>query len=273
MARQIDFSNFYLLLEAFDRLGFHLYADEWTGREAWARPAESPDKLKTDKSALRARLESLDESILSKEREFRYATEPTDQNQISSDLDRLRKEHSSKLEDLRSLPVISDVISGPHASFERRATAEKVLWDAARSGDIVFRYGPDTLIDWTAWMADSAIKVHLSLSMARVSSLYSNLRRGPVFVDKVTFDRWLRTVRRVKEIAGAEPDQESEFRAFLKREIQTGTKSMGKGEFQDVAENEYRVGKRPFQRIWDEEVPASWKRGGRPATRNKPTRP
>lgn len=263
MILQLDCSTTYLLFDAFNRLGDYLYGDEWTKLEAWARPCDPPDLLRRRDSQLVGKLRKIDAELAALSEEHRFARELGEQERLSQLMQPLRIERQRMQVEWDSIPVVTDTYIDDHAAFLRREHTERTLCEAAGESTFGLRYATGPNIDWPTWRGEAGFKLYLNLSMAVVPPKLSSLRRGPVFVDRVPFDKWLDTLLPLNAPPNSPYVRRAAFVNFFNAEVQKGERRYSRTAMQEIAQGEYEIGTREFGRIWSEHAPEHWKRAGR----------
>ncbi|RKQ64141.1 hypothetical protein [Oceanibaculum indicum] len=262
MSRQFDMQRLYILLEAFDRLGAHIYGDQWTGTEPWATSPEASLALRQERQQAIAEVDTVEAEIEKAQRAFNRAIDNDERTQASATLHKLREHEKALSEKLRSIPDISDTYIRDQATFERRRKAEAILRDGLKQGRIRLQFGPNTIIDWRDWCEAPRSRLYIALSMATVAGRLSSLRRAPVFIDRTEFDAWVREIAPLNPDA-PQPTPKELCAAFLRAEIRK-PKNGKKSDYWDEARKQIpSLSRNAFDQVWAEIVPASWQKAGR----------
>ena len=264
MARQFDTRDAYLLLEAFDRLGQHLYGEDWTGTEPWARPTDPPNLLREKRKSLGDRILELDAVLRDKHSRMHYAADEAERAAIAEEIRPLEQEKAEAERVRADLPIVTDSYMRDHDGFVRRERAEAELFDALRSGEIVLRYGTNLLIPYKDWSTEPGFKLHICLSMATASPKLSGLRRAPVTIDGKVFDQWLSKRLPINLPPDSPQAKEAALADDLRRHINSGDPRMKRPAFLKWAKAEYKLGARPAGRVWDSIATPDMKHPGRP---------
>ncbi|MBB3065350.1 hypothetical protein [Limibacillus halophilus] len=263
MGRQLDLAQNYLLLEAFDLLGRHLYGDDWTGLEAWARPQRSTREIRQEREALLAEIEKSTIALDALTRRYNAVLDHDEQRALDAEITATRQALNETRNRLRDLPSLTGSHIRDSAAYERRAVAEGLIKGALDKGELTAIYGPNQPFAWQDWKNQPWFRLDIALSLATVSPELSNLRRAPVFLPRATFQTWLdgiepKTLERLEEMT-----PEMRCRAYLKEEVSKG-KTKSRDDYQEEALSLIEgLSIRLFRQLWTEIVPDSWKQGGR----------
>lgn len=262
MSRQFNMQRLYILLEAFDRLGAHIYGDQWTGMEPWATSPDAALALRQEKLQAIAEVDAVEAEIEKAQRAFKRAIDNDERTQASAALHKLGEQQQRVLEKRDSIPDISDTFIRDQAAFERRREAEATLRDGLKQGRIRLQFGPNTVFDWRDWCEAPRSRLYIALSMATVAERLSSLRRAPVFIDRTEFDAWLREIVPLNPDA-PQPTPKELCAAFLRAEIRK-PKNGKKSDYWDEARKQIPgLSRNAFDQVWAEIVPASWQKAGR----------
>lgn len=262
MSRQLDFSRLYLLLEAFDLLGQHLYGSEWAGTEPWARPSPL-EEVRRQKERLRDQLRTLRTEVAALEEDSRDAIDRAEAERISEALDAKRKAQERAEEERRSLPDLTGAYAADQAAYERRQKTEESLLAALREGAIQLRFGTDQVVHWPSWREHPDFSISFELSLARAPRALSSRRRAPLFVERQQFTDWLQDLLPLTAPAYSTVTPEQRCVAFLKEEIARG-RTMTKPRYRATAMQKIPgLSERAFNRVWANTVPRTWSRSGR----------
>lgn len=260
---RFDLSTFYLLLQAFDLTGRHLYGNDWRGDEAFARDSEDPSPLSKERQSIQDRIKKL--AIAGAPHQAILAVDADEaEHQAASDaLHHINQELGQLEERLATLPHLTGAWFADHEAFKRRTDIEGKLFAAFRSGDLNLQVGPNEIVQWRNWSRQPDFKVLFSMSCVIVPRSHANQRRrGPAFVQRVAFNNWL------NRFSGAatethELTPEAQLEVWLREKIK-GPKEFSKPVYRAFAIEEIPdLSARAFDRVWDNVVPENWKRSGR----------
>lgn len=263
MSRQFDFSRLFLLLEAFDLLGQHLYGREWIGTEPWACPTRL-EELRAEKRRLRVQLQTLRAEIAALEEEWRDALDGAESEQIGTVLHEKRQVREQIAEEARSLPDLTGSYGADQEAYERRRKTEETFLSGLRTGAIELRFGPDQIIHWPTWRGHPDFLVSFALSLARAPLAISSRRRAPLLVARAQFGAWLEETLPITEEAQQLTSPEQRCVIFLKEEVAKGKQSTKSAYRTQALGHIDGLQERAFNRVWDATVPPEWKRSGRP---------
>lgn len=262
---RFDLSEFHLLLQAFDIAGRHLYGKDWRGDEAFARDTEDPAAVSEERRDLQNRLKALEASA-APYRAILAADADEDEHQLASDaLHHITHEQHQVKESLATLPHVTGSWLADHGAFTRRKAIEAELFGGFRSGDLSLQVGPREIVQWRSWSREPDFKVLFAMSSVILPRSHAGLRRrGPAFVQRAAFNKWL------DRFQGADADideltPESQLQVWLRDRVNRfKPKEFSKADYKAKAlEDVPGLSKRVFDRIWAETVPDSWKQSGR----------
>lgn len=197
MITYLEFHNRYMLLQAFDLLGIKIFGGDWDGHEAWARPSNGINSLKERHRLLRDQIEQLELEIAPLRVKFNSAIDLAEQDKFSHQATALQVKKDTLYEELRKLPNNFDTLETDKARFERRERVHNTLWEAAvgteKNRSLNLYCGLSTIMELGAWSKEPGFRLNIGLSMVRAPRRYGS-RRGPVSVEKVEFENWLKSV-------------------------------------------------------------------------------
>lgn len=262
MKLSFDLSQYYLLFQAFDMAGRAMFRDGWLGTEWDARETldASPISLRRAEISKRladlrqrdhARLKDLNDDLTEPEREALGREAELD----FAERTKLRAEH-------HELPEVTDAYRRDADAFKRRHAVETELVSAFRARDLHLVLANGHVVDWDHWADSDDFNVCWSLSMVRMPlHIMKPRRRAPAMIDKTEFNNWLLrfgpTEDDVSTLIPAE-----RCRHWLRKEVAKG-RSKNKSQYLAEALPLFDgLSKRAFNRVWDAEVPESWKASG-----------
>jgi len=284
-----DLTAHYSLLQAFDMAGRHIFFDDWTGTEAWARRSDDPATSRKERAAISRRLAEIEQQISVLHVPINHPENETQKSEAQAKYRELSDLRRTTEDRYRHFPVDYDNWVADHAAFVRRSRIEDVLMDALISGELDLVYGGGQVLPWEEWRHRPGFKVYINLSLVRMPDRYRN-RRGIVqsdsdstinpanpyrepgryaaFVHADTFNDWLGQFVRNSDTPGSlEP--EAECRLMIKEMVQMNPNSVPiKADcWQECRRRIPTLSERAFNRQWDAWTPDRWKAGGRRPSR------
>lgn len=263
------FQDRYLLLQAYDLLGQHLFFGDWDGLEADELPGPfmHPDLAKQARSGLNADIEKLSAEGENLRRQIRRAIDPKKiaclEEQKATNSDLLLKTWA----EIAKLPTDRD---GNRQAFMRKQRAEHcrgVFFEALRNE--AFRayscnmhISPD---NWQIETADKRFSINFVLSMAHSPIDMYPKRHRTAFVQRHHFNVWLLTVERTSPSRERVLAPLEYCESYLKVEVERGERRMGqKKYYQEVLRLGGHVTKKEFDELYEAIAPKSWRSVGRP---------
>ena len=263
MPLKFDLDDYYFLLQAFDRLGRHLYRNDWTGMEAFASPSDDPAILKAAHKDLDDRLDAIGLELTGlRQRGDRLET-GAEKEQIDQRLFELQKQEQELFNRRSALPSYRETLIADYDQYQRGQKVRKILFRGFADKKIKALFGLDQIIEWKLWRGYESFEVSVSLSLATAPPEYSTRGDAPVFVSKTSFDRWLISLQPLVE---SEPKtltaKEQAIRLMTtlaethKRIKKEDCWQIMKAEVADLTQN-------MFNGVWKDYAPAHWKKQGR----------
>lgn len=259
------FLNFYFLLEAYDRLGQHLYGEEWDHHEIFKPAMRSPEDIDAERAPLERQYAAAQAEIERCDREIKATLSGSRVEQLKAEKAwqfELRNEAAQALSEKLE---IDDRYRQRYRQFERRYRTEETLVAALKNRDLEAVFNAGMVIEPELWDGRPGFQYWILESLARVPSNFSSRRRAPVFLKRDEFDAWLQRVTPINATAPSD-DPESCGRRFLDAAVREGgqRKQYPKGEYRRQAQEACPgLSRRAFDRLWDQMVPDSWREGGR----------
>jgi len=264
MSLKFDLDQYYFLLQAFDQLGRHLYRAEWTGREAFAAPAEDPEILASKYRELQDKLDQIDVDLLSLRQKGGRLESGSEKEQIDQQLFSLQKEEQELLNKRSALPHYRDTMVTDYDQYQRGQKVREILFAGFADQHISAMFGIEQIIDWKIWRGFDEFEISIPLSRVMAPPQYSSLSEAVVFVSKPSFDQWhlklqplvetepkvLSTKEKAIRLIALLAEQNSDMK---KDECLQAMKA----ELPDLTQN-------AFNGIWRDHAPAHWKKPGRP---------
>lgn len=260
---QFDATQYYSLLEVFERTGQLMFRDTWTGREIWSKPVDDPNPVNVERDrlsenlatalALQTQLNSISQEHLNNEAKTKLQTSYASNYTEIVDLNR----------NLTKLPQISDSYIADYELFSRREAVEQELWEAFIDKSLTAELRNSILADWTSWSRDPSFKVHYCLSMIIVPhNQMIAFRRSPAFVQQKAYHLWAeRFGSGVYDDEQYAPKQRA--RSWLLEQVnKSGSKPYEKSQFIEEMISKFGTPKREANRVWQEVVPESWSKPG-----------
>ena len=186
--------RYYPMVWAFDHLGKHLYALQWTGNELSAREMDSPECINAKRKPLDDEIERIDKEVASLQDKKRRTTNEERLIDLDAQIQRLltqRYKASAKLFDIRE---IDDGYLKAFETFKRRKEAETLLIDALKGGELSAQLIDGYCIPRSFWNETRGFQYYLEESLAVIPGDQYGKRRGTIVLEKSAFKDWLRGV-------------------------------------------------------------------------------
>jgi len=259
----VNFDNFYLLLPAFDRLGRHIYGNQWQGDEARAPERKLPEEISADREPTEDKLLRIAERLSAITARIARTIDDAEIASLKEERAALYDSQGKLHGRLRELPEPRDSDLARYALYDRRRRTEAALRQGLEDGEISAHFGSELMLEWRAWSKLAGFKLIIPLSLAYVPKTCSNARRNFVAFERLAFDKWLGTVT---PIIGAEQTitREDQLIRFLREEMKQGKRFSRTIYLQQAQDLIAGLSERTFNRIWADTVPADWTRKGRP---------
>ncbi|WP_373085290.1 hypothetical protein [Sneathiella sp.] len=148
MPLKFDLDSHYFLLQAFDRLGRHLYRNDWTGMEAFAAPSDDPAILKTRHKELNDQLDTIGlekAGLLLKGGRLEKGPE---KEKINLRLFELQKQEQELLNRKSALPSYRETLIADYEQYQRGQQTREILFRGFADKKIEALFGLDQIIDW-----------------------------------------------------------------------------------------------------------------------------
>lgn len=254
----------YFFLEAYDRLGRHLYPNTWDGREIIQDALPSPESVMEERAPLERRIEKIQTEVLRTQKKI-GSTVKEDEIADLTETERTLIDNRQKVHaELRNLYEVDDNFRRRYAAFDRAETAKSRLIGALQAGHLKATLGQSLEAPRHLWNGQRGFAYYLELSIAVLPRTFSAKRREPVIFRRKDFDNWLADVVPFEFNEVHPPTPEVLCRAFLRRTVEESTRIEKKLDCWLRAEAEIpKLSERKFDRLWDEIVPHAWKRPGR----------
>jgi len=143
----------YFFLEAYDRLGHHLYPNSWTGREITEDALPSPETILEKRTPLDDRIEEIQTKLSQLQEAERKSVKEDKIAKFSETRIALIDERQEIHSELRCLYVVDENYRNRHATYRRRETTENLLVEALRTGKLKVILGQTEVVPlcWTVW--------------------------------------------------------------------------------------------------------------------------
>ncbi len=257
--------NDYLLAEAFQVVGRHLFAHEWTGDELIQIEIESPEEAHEARALIEAKLADCALEIQAVEKKIGQPL-PTAEMEV---LKRASAEAVDRRSELRLALlqlVTPEAVKAPHAAYLRKKAALASLTDALKASAITAHNGRRSVIDGDLWRGERHFGFILELSLARLPRERFPRRLQLVWIDIGELEKWLKTVKPQVASKLPPPTPEEDCEKFLEARVAEGNPDqLSKADWRDIALKEIDgLTGRGFNRAWvNTEMPNSWKSSGR----------
>lgn len=255
--------SLYPLLWAFDRLGERLFGNTWDGNEYQRKQIESPDDIEAKRTPLEVQLAEFDRKEQTHRTSIKRSLKEAVIHRHQSAIAKLIEQRVRINGELALLPSVDGSWRRRYAAYERKASAEQTLIDAFGSGDLAANFVGGLVIDRWLWSEPNEFRYYLAESLGVISQRYSSCRRSMIVVPRTKFDEWLKGIKPIV-VSSQTISPEDLFRARLRQDIK-GAKPGSKTAYRERVLEEFTgLSRRAFDRVWDQDVPDSWKRSGRP---------
>lgn len=263
MVRQVRFDDRLMLLQAFDILGAHMFGDQWTGNEAWARPSDPPDLIRNKKNDLINQILAIDEEAAPLQKRFNLEPDLDEQSRLSGEMATLHKDRQDLERELQSLPNNLDTSVEDHAAFQRRKKIYQLIWDAAIAGELHFTAGNGMIIELRSWSEEKGFRLYPNLSMVRAPRRMSP-RRSTVSIHRNEFEAWVSTHEPINRSKDTVIELSLETRAEQRLTQLFNEMDGTKDEYLDRLRKEFTdLSQQAALRIWAKCAPAHRKKAGR----------
>ncbi|MZR30237.1 hypothetical protein [Sneathiella litorea] len=263
MPLKFDLDNYYFLLQAFDRLGRHLYRSDWTGMEAFASPSDDPVILKNQLKELDDQLDTIELEKMALFQKGGRLEMGQEKEQIDQRLFELQKQEQELLNQKCALPSYRETLIADYDQYQRGRQAREILFLGFANKKVKALFGLDQIIDWKLWRDYESFEVSVTLSLATAPPEYSTRGDAPVFVSKDSFEQWLTTLQPLVE---SEPEiltkKEQTIRHMAKlAEIHERMKK--EDCWQAMNTEIHNLTRNMFNGVWKDHAPIQWKKPGR----------
>jgi hypothetical protein len=281
----------YLLGEAVELLGRHMFGAQWRGGEAWARTIPSVEQARGQRDAKEKRLLDLETLCTSHDAIARLGHNRSSKTNAERKRQAMEIEVQALRNDLATSVSIDEQYRENFDACQRRDAVVRRLLSALESGEIhaiapgapsgttvgsqmALTEGYTTIRD-TDWGVRrrklDADKLAFLCELSLLEPLDGDNYSRPITIRilEAEFDTWLHEL----EPAGGQPRPEEsaevQCRRWLRQMASTGIKSMTRDGFVEAALKRYPLSERHIRRIWAEKgmVPESWRRAGKPKRR------
>jgi hypothetical protein len=260
------FDLYYVLREAYDRLGHRLYGDQWTGEEINETRLEPPGVIEAIRAPIEARLVAIVEELKSEEEQLGKSPDAQVVARSKAKIEALFRERETLTRQLQHIYEPNDSYRERYAAHQRRANTEAILVDALGKEKVQAIYGSNTILPGFAWRGERGFRYSLECSIAIVPRHVNAIRRGPVFVKASSFADWLRTVAPEAPAGAAQRAIRECCTQFLleKTKETNGQQIKSRDEYFEEARTEIPgLSREEFLRVWGNTVPESWRGRGR----------
>lgn len=264
------YENLYHLVQAYDRLGLYLYSNEWTGDEIFAYCPVPIEEASQKRAVIDAQLKGIEDRQHLIEEGIRREV----QKHIIEDLKRQRASLNQRRAELHealwNMPEVNESFRNDFAKVLRREHVKDHLLGALRGGKLIATFGGAMVFEPARLTEGEDYKLYFDQSFIILAKKHGHHRRASVFIDRDVFETWLKSIDPVNLPDDHLKVRERRFVDFFKAEIPKGRKS--KEHFLNIAKIQFDIGKRAFERLWEEHAPPEWKRKGRIAEAKKSPR-
>lgn len=256
-----------VLREAYDRLGHHLFGDQWTGYEIDEDRLAPPEEIEAKRAPIEAQLLKIDNDLKSAAELSGRLVKSDDMARADEKSKALSAERESLFRQLRDgIHDPNDSYRTRYAAYQRRAKTEALLIEALGKEKIEGIYGSNMILPGYVWRGERCFRYYLDCSIAVVPRHVSAIRRGTVFVKKSSFANWLKSVAPETYAVAARRSTEERCAEFLLEKIRetSGEQARARDEYFEEARTLIpELSRDGFLRVWGNTVPESWRGRGR----------
>lgn len=268
---------YYLLSEAFECLGRHLYGPEWTSNEITAVQRKSPDETAAEIAGLRRSVAEIDTKLEQLAAEGKTLLTSERVAAIKAEKDALTTERLKTVEHHPGfwVPGWAEDLRRDAQTYQRKTVTETMLIEAIKAGK--FRVeGVRQMLDPWVWK-DRVICHHLELSVVLGPRSWGThaMRFQPVRILEDGFDAWLKTVQPIVSTPAAEStlSPEEQCEQLFGEEVAKGIKRMTRDQYIVDAMNRIPgLSDRAARRAWSRIAKGIFKQRGAPKRENRSTR-
>jgi hypothetical protein len=263
MPLKFDLNNYYLLLQAYDRLGRHLYRNEWTGREAFSSPSDDPDILKAKHKELDDQLDAIGlEKTGLFQRGGRLET-GLEKEQIDQRLFKLQKDEQTLLNRKSALPSYQETMVADYDHYLRGQRVREILFAGFADKKIKAQFGLSLIIDWKIWRDFESFEISIPLSLAAAPPEYSSHGKAAVLVTKEPFIQWLKTLQPLVESEAETLSVKEQAIRFMVKLGETHPLIKKDDCWKTVKTQVPDITRNMFNDVWKDHAPTHWKKQGR----------
>ena len=174
----LPLDQYHFLLQAYDRLGRHLYGAEWTGQEILQPRLDPPEDVQVQREPLERQIGEVN----AREDKIRAIISVTTDETLIAALEHEKGDQFSKRaqlqKDLRQLPKPDENYRRCYDAYARAEKAKAILFDALTSEAIKAQASLGMLIDWPGWGRMRGFRYDLDLSLVILPRTISGKRRA-----------------------------------------------------------------------------------------------
>jgi len=256
------YSHYLYLMQAYDRLGEHLYGSLWTGNEFDAFASDTPDELHAKRKPLETRLAAIADELEACRKCIASSTSSAvveDEQRRQTALFEERTTVQIALSD--ELPRLDDRFIENHKARERREFVKGALIRAFVAGELHPSLDGGMLLEMDKWKDPLDYRLWFGLSLATLSPRVRHGRRASVLIHVDEFERLLLGQKPLHEADAPETRAKRSFIEWFRSQIPIGRQP--KQFFEGQARERFGVSLHAFRQIWAMEAPAEWQQKGR----------
>jgi len=237
------------LANAFNFLGQHLYASQWTGQELSCAPLLSPQDLNAKRAPIEKQVTKLEKQM--------DATPDNKQD--------LTKTRNGLLNELWEIGEADEAYQDRYQIYERKLETEKVLLNGLTSKSLTANLTSGADIPIEVWRGSEGFEYDIDLSQVTLPKFYANKPQQAAHINQKALKAWLRDIKPIIKEAKAKTSPNDQCRIFLKEKIELGGKDKTRDEYKAEAMSQITgLSHRAFNQVWAEIIPEGWKKAGRP---------
>lgn len=260
---QFDPTQYYILSEAFFRVGLAIFPNEWTGREQFAAPVAGIENIKARKAELEVTFERHIKSAQALASLGPASLSPSDFEAQLVEQKTMRKRAFEARDELQQIGRTYDAQYSDDEEWQRRRTVEKILCDAFSQEELTLVCGASWKVSWDRWYREKDFVISFPYSLVYAPRQQSGRRKNTAYIPKDQFNTW-HAVQSCFISGDAHKTERQKVEAFfLAAAGAKVTPPRNKNEFISNLRKKFpELSERSALRYWDDLAPEEWKRPG-----------
>lgn len=262
------FHDYYLLFEAFNLLGSHLFADEWSGWEVTEPcPVVHPGLAKAAHDELGQEIAQLNAKIDQWLRKKNIAVLDGEKERVDAALKPLCKERDRLQKEKDKIPLEKNDPASPFQRWSRSVHTGHVFMEGLRGGAFKIHAcgSPIEQREWEfASVEKRGYRLNFGLSIVHAPMHQGRNRHTAAFVLRDPFHVWLLHQDRLRgsEVHALAPMDACA--SYLRTTFSSVNKRISKGQLLSEFKALYgHISDTDFTKAWEALAPDDWKKGGR----------